>query len=453
MFKKVKNTDIMRIKLSDHFTYGKLFKFVLPSIIMMLFTSIYGVVDGYFVSNVAGKTAFAALNFVFPFTMILGGTGFMIGTGGSALVAKILGEGDNERANKVFTMMIYLTLIVGAILTAAGLLLVRPVAKALGAGEEMLDDCVLYGSIVIAFTTTFMLQNLFQSFLVVAEKPKLGLYVTIVAGVTNIILDAVFIAGFRWGLAGAAVATGIGQTVGGVIPLIYFLKKNDSLLRITKTSLEIKPILAACSNGSSEFMSNIASSLIGLLYNYQLLRLFGTNGVSAYGVLMYVQFVFIAISIGYTIGSAAVVSYNYGAKNTAELKNVFKKSVVCMAVSGVVLAGLAQALAVPLAKLFVGYDQELLTLTVKAFRLFSFAFLLSGFNIFSSGFFTALNNGVVSAIISFLRTLVFQAAAVILLPVIVGKNGIWLAITIAELCAFTLSLSFLIAKHKKYGYY
>lgn len=445
--------EIMRIKLSDHFTYRKLFKFVFPSIIMMIFTSIYGVVDGFFVSNVAGKTAFAALNFVFPLIMILGGTGFMIGTGGSALVAKILGSGDRERANEVFTMMIYLTLIVGVFLTAAGLLLVRPVAKALGAGEEMLDDCVLYGSIVIAFTTTFMLQNLFQSFLVTAEKPKLGLYVTIAAGVTNIILDAVFIAGFRWGLAGAAVATGIGQTVGGVIPLVYFLRKNDSLLRITKTKLEIKPILAACSNGSSEFMSNIASSLIGLLYNYRLLQLFGANGVSAYGVLMYVQFVFVAISIGYTIGSAAIVSYNYGADNREELKNVFRKSVICMAVSGVVLSGLAQALAVPFAKLFVGYDQELLTLTVKAFRLFSFAFLLSGFNIFSSGFFTALNNGAISAIISFLRTLVFQAAAVIFLPMTMGKDGIWLAITVAEVCAFALSITFLVAKHKKYGYY
>lgn len=443
----------MAIKLSDHFTYKKLFKFVLPSIVMMIFTSLYGVVDGFFVSNVAGDTAFAALNFIFPFIMILGGTGFMIGTGGSALVAKILGEGDGERANKVFTQMIYFTLIIGAVLTAAGLALVRPVARMLGAGEEMLEDCVLYGSIVIAFTTTFMLQNLFQSFLVTAEKPKLGLYVTIAAGVTNMALDALFIAGFQWGLAGAAVATGIGQTVGGIIPLVYFLRKNDSLLRITKTKLELKPIIAACSNGSSEFMSNIASSLVGLLYNYQLLRLFGKNGVSAYGVLMYVQFVFVAISIGYTIGSAAIVSYNYGAGNKAELKNLFGKSMVCMSVSGVVLAGLAQALAVPFAKIFVGYDAELFDLTVKAFRLFSFAFLLSGFNIFSSGFFTALNNGAVSAIISFLRTLVFQAASVIVLPMIMGRDGIWLAITVAEVCAFILSLSFLIAKHKKYGYY
>lgn len=443
----------MAIKLSDHFTYKKLFKFVLPSIVMMVFTSLYGVVDGFFVSNVAGDTAFAALNFIFPFIMILGGTGFMIGTGGSALVAKILGEGDGERANKVFTQMIYFTLIIGTVLTAAGLALVRPVARMLGAGDEMLEDCVLYGSIVIAFTTMFMLQNLFQSFLVTAEKPKLGLYVTVAAGVTNMALDALFIAGFQWGLAGAAVATGIGQMVGGIIPLVYFLRKNDSLLRIAKTKLELKPIIAACSNGSSEFMSNIASSLVGLLYNYRFMRLFGKSGVSAYGVLMYVQFMFVAISIGYTIGSAAIVSYNYGAGNKAELKNIFGKSVVCMSVSGVALAGLAQALAVPIAKIFVGYDAELFDLTVKAFRLFSFAFLLSGFNIFSSGFFTALNNGAVSAIISFLRTLVFQAASVLVLPMIMGRDGIWLAITVAEVCAFILSLSFLMSKHKKYGYY
>ena len=443
----------MRIKLSEHFTYKKLFRFVLPSIVMMIFTSIYSVVDGFFVSNYVGKTAFAALNFVFPFIMILGGTGFMIGTGGSALVAKILGEGDAERANRTFTMMIWVTIILGAVLTALGLVFVRPIAALLGAAESMLDDCVLYGSIVIAFTVTFMLQNLFQSFLVTAEKPKFGLVVTIAAGVTNIILDAVFIAGFKWGLAGAAAATGIGQLVGGGIPFVYFLRKNDSLLRITKTKLEIKPILAACSNGSSEFMSNIASSLIGLLYNYQLLRLLGEDGVSAYGVIMYVQFVFVAISIGYTIGSAAIVSYNYGADNKAELQNILKKSIIFAAVTGVCLAGLAQALASPFAKIFVGYDSELFDLTVHAFRLFSFTFLLSGFNIFASGFFTALNNGLISAIISFLRTLVFQAAAVIILPQIIGVDGIWWAGAVAEVFAFALSLCFLIGKRKKYGYF
>ena len=443
----------MRIKLSEHFTYKKLFRFVLPSIVMMIFTSIYSVVDGFFVSNYVGKTAFAALNFVFPFIMILGGTGFMIGTGGSALVAKILGEGDAERANRTFTMMIWVTIILGAVLTALGLVFVRPIAALLGAAESMLDDCVLYGSIVIAFTVTFMLQNLFQSFLVTAEKPKFGLVVTIAAGVTNIILDAVFIAGFKWGLAGAAAATGIGQLVGGGIPFVYFLRKNDSLLRITKTKLEIKPILAACSNGSSEFMSNIASSLIGLLYNYQLLRLLGEDGVSAYGVIMYVQFVFVAISIGYTIGSAAIVSYNYGADNKAELQNILKKSIISAAVTGVCLAGLAQALASPFAKIFVGYDGELFDLTVHAFRLFSFTFLLSGFNIFASGFFTALNNGLISAIISFLRTLVFQAAAVIILPQIIGVDGIWWAGAVAEVFAFALSLCFLIGKRKKYGYF
>lgn len=420
---------------------------------MMIFTSIYGVVDGFFVSNYVGKTAFAALNFVFPFVMILGGTGFMIGTGGSALVAKQLGEGDAEKANRTFTMMIWVTIILGAVLTAIGLIFVRPVAALLGASESMLDDCTLYGSVVIAFTVTFMLQNLFQSFLVTAEKPRLGLIVTIVAGVTNIILDALFIAVFKWGLAGAAVATGIGQLVGGGIPFVYFLRKNDSLLKIVKTKLEIKPILAACSNGSSEFMSNIASSLIGLLYNYQLLRLLGENGVSAYGVIMYVQFVFVAISIGYTIGCAAIISYNYGAGNRNELQNLLRKSLILSAIAGVCLAGLAQLLASPFAKLFVGYDKELFDLTVHAFRLFSFAFLFSGFNIFASGFFTALNNGLVSAIISFLRTLVFQAAAVIVLPQIVGTDGIWLAITVAEVCAFVLSIGFLIGKRKKYGYF
>lgn len=442
----------MKIKLSDHFTYSKLLRFVFPSIIMMVFTSIYGVVDGLFVSNFAGKTAFASINLVMPFVMILGGIGFMIGTGGTALVSKVLGEGKKEKANEIFTMMIIFTLLLGALLSVIGVISMPWVAKFLGATEEMMADCVIYGRIVTGFTVAFMLQNVFQSFLIAAEKPKLGLLATVLAGITNMALDAIFIIVFKWGVAGAAIATGLSQCVGGIFPLIYFLRKNSSLLRLTTTKLEIKPILNACGNGSSELMSNISSSVVSMIYNFQLMKYVGEDGVSAYGVLMYVQFIFVAIYIGYAIGCAPITGYHFGARNHNELKNMLRKSSFLSAVSGVVLTILAIALSSPLAKIFVGYDEELYELTRHAFRLFAYSFLLAGFNIFTSSFFTALNNGAVSAAISFMRTLIFQTSSVLILPIFLGVDGIWWAITVAEVFAFILSLTFLFAKRKKYHY-
>ena len=443
----------MKIQISDHFTYSKLFRFTLPSIAMMVFTSIYGVVDGYFVSNFAGKTAFAAINLIMPFVMVLGGMGFMIGTGGTALVSKVLGQRNKATANRYFSMMIEVTLLLGILLGALGVVFMEPVARFLKATDEMMADCVLYGRIVTGFTVAFMLQNVFQSFLIAAEKPKLGLIATIAAGVTNMVLDALFVGVFRWGVAGAAIATGLSQCVGGVFPLIYFLRPNSSLLRFKPAKLEWKPVLQACANGSSELMSNVSSSLVSILYNFQLLRYYGENGVSAYGVLMYVQFIFIAIFIGYSIGCAPVVGFHYGAENHGELKNMLGKSVKLMGIGGIVLTALAQGLAEPLAHIFVGYDTDLYTLTVHAFRLFSFTFLLAGFNIFASSFFTALNNGGVSAAISFLRTLVFLCACILILPELIKVDGIWWSNFFAEIGSFLVSLLFLLGMRKKYRYF
>ena len=440
------------IQLSDHFTYGRLLRFVLPSVVMMVFTSIYGVVDGFFVSNFAGKTAFASINLVMPFIMVLGGMAFMIGTGGTALVSKVLGEGDPERANRYFSMMVYVTLGLGAVLSVLGVLFMPQVARLLGATEEMLADCVLYGRIVTAFTLAFMLQSLFQSFFIAAEKPRLGLIVTVAAGVTNMVLDAVFVGVLGWGITGAAVATGLSQCVGGVLPLAYFFRPNSSRLRMVPTRLEWPAVLQACGNGASELMSNISSSLVSILYNFQLIRYLGEDGVSAYGVLMYVQFVFVAIDIGYAIGSAPIVSFHYGAENHAELQNMRRKSDVLMALSGVALTALAFFSAAPLARMFVGYDAGLTALTVRAFYLTAPSFLLAGFNIFVSSFFTALNNGLISAIVSFLRTLVFKTSCVIVLPRVLDVDGIWWSMTAAEVLAFAVSLAFLLAKRKKYRY-
>jgi len=444
--------EIMTIRLSDHFTYGKLLRFCASPILMMIFTSIYGVVDGFFISNYVGKVPFAAINLVWPFLMILGGFGFMIGTGGSALVAKTLGEGDGPRAQRYFTMMVRFTVILGVASTAVGMVLMPTICRWLGATDAMLEDCVVYGRLVLAFNTAFMLQNVFQTFFTTAEKPKLGLTFTVAAGVTNMVLDALFIAGFRWGVAGAALATGISQCVGGVLPLFYFARPNTSRLCLVKTRMECHALLRACSNGISEMMNNISSSLVSVVYNLQLLRFAGENGVAAYGVIMYIQFVFIAVFIGYTIGVSPIVSYHYGAQNHQELKNLLRKSLVLSIGAGVAMLALSQALALPFSQIFVGYDAELLSMTEHAFRIFTFVFLMAGVNIFTSAFFTALNNGLISAAASFLRTLVFQLAAVLLLPQILSLDGIWWAVVAAEAGALAVSALFLIGKRKTYHY-
>ena len=442
-----------KIQLSDHFTYGKLLRFTLPPIVMMVFTSIYSVVDGFFISNFAGKTAFAALNLIWPFLMILGGMGFMIGTGGTALVSRYLGAGQEERARHYFSMLVEFTALLGLILTAIGLIFMEPIARFLGATEEMIPDCVLYGRIVIAFNVAFMFQNVFQSFLVAAEKPRLGLVATVSAGVTNMVLDALLVGVFRWGLAGAALATGLSQTVGAVIPMVFFLnRENGSALHFSFTPMEANPLLQACGNGASELMSNISGSIAAMVYNFQLLKFLGEDGVSAYGVIMYVGFIFVAIFVGYSIGSAPIISFHFGAENREELKNMFRKSYLLMAVWGIAMALAAYLLAGPLAKLFVGYDRQLCELTVHAMRLHCLAFLFTGANIFTSSLFTALNDGTVSAAVSFARSMVLQIATVLLLPGLMGPDGLWLAALATDTCALVIDICVLGGNRKKYGY-
>jgi len=442
----------MRIQLSDHFTYRKLLRFTLPSIIMMVFTSVYGVVDGFFVSNFVGKTSFAAVNFIMPFLMMLGPIGFMFGTGGSALIAKTLGEGDRARANRLFTLFVYVTIAISAVLSLLGILFIRPVAALLGAEGAMLEDCVTYGRILLLSTPFLMLQFEFESFFVTAEKPQLGLWVSIAAGVTNIVLDALLTAVFPCGLVGAAVATSVSQFIGGVIPLFYFARPNDSLLRFTKTSFDGRALLRACTNGSSELMSSISMSIVSMLYNIQLLEYAGENGVAAYGVLMYVNLIFLSAFIGYSTGVAPVVSFHFGAGNTNELQNLRRRSLTVIGICSVTMLGLAFVLAHPLSAIFVSYDKPLMELTVRAFMIYSFSFLFAGIAIFGSSFFTALNDGLTSALISFLRTLVFQVAAVLFFPLLWGIDGIWISIVAAEAMAMVATVFFLLLKQKKYQY-
>lgn len=442
----------MNIRLSEHFTYKKLLRFTLPSIIMMIFTSIYGVVDGFFISNYVGKTPFAAVNFIMPFLMILGAVGFMFGTSGSALISKTMGEGDNEKAKRIFSLFVYVTVACGIVIAALGIIFIHPVAELLGAEGQMLDDCVTYGRIILVALPFYMLQYEFQSFFSTAEKPQLGLGVTVAAGLTNIVLDALFMMVFKWGLIGGAAATAISQMIGGIVPLIYFLRPNTSLLKLTKTSFDGKALLKACINGSSELMSNISMSIVSMLYNTQLLKYAGEDGVTAYGVLMYVNMIFLAAFIGYSVGTSPVIGYHYGANNQNELKSLLKKSGSIICAFAICMFMFAEVLANPLAGIFVGYDEALMDMTINAFRIFSFSFMCAGFSIFGSAFFTALNNGLISALISFLRTLVFQVIAVLVLPIFFGLNGIWFSIVTAEIISVIVTLAFIFGKRKKYGY-
>ena len=442
----------MDIQLSEHFTYRKLFRFTMPSVIMLIFTSIYGVVDGIFVSNFVGKTSFAAVNLIMPVCMLLGSAGFMVGTGGSALVSKLLGEGQRKKANEIFSMLIYLSAALGVILTVAGIVLMRPIAAALGAEGQMLEDCVLYGRGLLVGATAFILQNEFQSFLVASEKPQFGLFITIAAGVTNMVLDALFVGLFRWGLMGAAAATVVSQLVGGVIPLIYFATTKTSPLYLCRTKLDFRAVLKTCGNGASEMMTNLSMSLVNILYNFQLRRFAGENGVAAYGVIMYVNFVFVSAFLGYSIGSAPIISFHFGARNHGELHNLFRKSLLVVGTCSVIMVAVALLLSGTLSRIFVGYDRELFELTRHGLSIYSMAFLFMGMNIFGSAFFTALNDGVVSASISFLRTLLFQVIAVLTLPLVLELDGIWLAIVAAEGSALAVTGLLFVKMKKKYHY-
>lgn len=443
----------MAIQLNDHFTYKKLFKAVVPSVLMMLFISIYSIVDGLFVSNVVGDTAFASLNLVYPVLMIVGGVGFMIGTGGSALVSKTLGEGKKEKANQYFSMFIWLTLILGIIISTVLYICTPSLTLMLGAEEDMVDYCVTYARICLIFQTSFIVQNTFQSFFVTAEKPHLGLILSLVSGVCNIVLDALFIVVFEMGIAGAALATGISQTIGAVVPIFYFRLKKDLIIKLGKPVFKFKPMINGCINGISELVTNISASIVGIIYNFQLLKLAGQDGVSSYGVILYCQFIFLAIFFGYSMGTAPIVGFNYGANNKEELQNIFKKSLKIIGVTSLILFGFSEILARPLSMIFVSYNQELLEMTVRGFRIYAISFIICGFNIYSSAFFTALNNGGVSLLLSIGRTFVFQIISVILLPIFLGLDGIWASIIFSELLALIMTILFFVLMNKRYGYY
>ena len=441
------------VQLNDHFTYKKLFKAVIPSVAMMVFISIYSIIDGLFVSNFVGTTAFAGLNLIYPVLMIVGAIGFMIGTGGSVLVSKTLGEGNKELANKYFSMFIWMTFILGIIVSSILIIFTPDIAILLGAEGEMIDYCVTYGRICLAFQTSFIVQNAFQAFFVTAEKPHLGLILSIISGCTNIVLDFLFIVVLEMGIAGAALATGISQTIGAVVPIFYFVLKKDLIIKLGKPYFKLMPMLKGCTNGLSELFTNISASIVSIIYNNQLMSLAGENGIASYGVILYAQFIFLAVYFGYSMGTAPIFGFNYGAKNTKELKNLFKKSLKVIGCSAIILVLTSELLARPISMIFVGYDKVLLDMTIRGFRIFAISFLICGFNIFSSAFFTALNNGLVSLLLSIGRTFIFQIIAVLLLPYYFGLDGIWLSIIMSEFLALLVTIFFFILMRKRYQYY
>ena len=440
------------IRLSDRFNYKKLLRYTFPAVIMLVFMSIYGMVDGFFVSNFVGKTPFAAVNFVLPVMMTLGSVGYMFGTGGSAIIAKTIGEGKREKANRIFSLLIYISIAISIVLAVLAIVFMRPIASALGAEGEMLEDSITYGRLISLAVPAFILQTEFQILFATAERPKIGLYITIAAGVTNILLDALFIVVFSWGLVGAAVATVLSLCVGGFIPLLFFGRKNNSLLRLTKTKYDGQALLKTITNGSSEFVNHISMSVVGILYNVQLLKYAGVNGVAAYGVLMYVNMIFLSVYLGYSVGTAPIISYHFGAKNFDELKGVLKKSVVIMGCFSLVIFAFVQLLAKPMSMIFVGYDQGLMEMTQRGFFIQAFSFLFSGVGIFGSSFFTAMNDGLISALIAFMRTLIFQTGAVIIFPLLWGLDGVWISVVLAEAMAVVVTVLFFIGKRKQYHY-
>ena len=442
----------MQIKLSDHFTYGRLLRYTLPSIIMMIFASLYSVVDGLFVSNLVGDLALSAVNIAFPITMIIGAFGFMLGTGGSAIVARTLGEGKPELASRYFSLFIWCVAGLGVVLSIVTIAFIEPIMRFAGASDLLLPDCIAYGRILLAGSAVFMLQSAFQSFFSAAEKPKLGLLLSLAAGATNIVFDYVFIALLDMGVVGAALATVLGYCVGGVIPVVYFLMPRREGLRLVRTRFYGRQLLHACTNGSSELMSNISASVVGILYNIRLMDLLGEPGVAAHSVMMYVDFVFVAAFLGFSMGSAPIVSYHYGAEDHDELKNIFRRSGVIIAVTSVVMVAASEVLSRPLSAAFVGYSPELLELTTHGFRIFALCYLFCGLNIYASAFFTALCNGALSALIAFTRTLLLRGGLVLVMPLLFGVDGVWWSVAAAELLGAVLSAALLILMRRRYHY-
>ena len=442
----------MTDKLNRHYSYGGLIKYAAAPAAMMIFTSLYTVVDGFFISNLAGKTAFAAVNLVIPYWMIMCGFGFMFGAGASALCGMLLGEQRRDLANQAFTSIVMASVLFSIVLMIIGLVTLRPVCELMGADAAMMPPCITYGNIVFAFLPTMFLQSLFQPLFSTMQKPALGFYFTLGAGLSNMVLDWVFVGLFGWGVAGAAFATGIGTVVGGVLPLIYVARSHSLTLQLVKCRISMHDVLKSAGNGSSELLSNVSQSVISIFFNWQLLRYAGETGVAAYGIMMYVGFIFVALSMGYMVAVSPLISYQYGAQHHHELTSLYKKSLIICAVSGIIMFIAAELLAEPLARFFGGYDPELYKMTVHGFRIVCILFLLSGFNIFATAFFTALNNGLISGMLAFCRTFLFQLICIFVLPELFGLEGIWLSCVTAEVFALIVSIITLKLQKRRYHY-
>lgn len=438
-----------RIKLSDHFTYIRLLRFTMPTILMLLSASLYGVVDGLFIANCAGKTAFAAVNLIWPFPMLLGAIGYMFGAGGCALVSKTMGEGYYERARSYFTMLTITAVACGFLFASIGIFFIDDIANMLGAKSGMIHvNCVVYGRYIMAAMPLFILQCMFQPYMIAAEKPKWGLAIIFVAGCVNVLLDYYFLYNKNMGVAGAGLATMISQAVGAVLPMFLFVgKKHSKLYFVSKIKIEPLVLAKTCANGASEFIVNASMPFVNLLYVYALWKVAGEDGVGAYGVIMYVNIVFFSFYNGLAMGSSPIISFHYGAHQMYEVRNV-KRIVFCLlSISGLLLFVVAELTSPMIAGLFSKGDEVFGDIIERSFSLYALSFLFAPYNIYASAFFTALNNGKVSAAISFSRILFFQVGALLTLPIWFGIDGFWMALPIAEVLCLGLSI-FLYLKFK-----
>lgn len=427
----------MSHSINQDITPAGLLKFAAPSIVMMVFMSLYTIVDGIFVSRFLGSNALSSLNIVYPVISVAIALSTMLGTGGSAIISKYLGEGKNERAREALTQFVVLTLLLSFVLLILSEMFLTPISRLLGASDVLLADCRLYLGASMLFAPACMLQAVFQSFLVTAGRPGLGLLLMTGAGICNMILDYVLIVPCQMGIAGAALATGIGQCIPAVCGLCFFLFTRQDL-RFCRFTFSAKEILDACYNGSSEMVSQLSNAVITFLFNIVMMSLAGEHGVAAITILLYGQFLFNAVYLGFSIGISPVIGFQYGAGDRTKLRKIYRISFLSVAISSVVIVAAAICFSPTIVAIFTK-DQRTFELASVGFRLFAVNFLFSGINITSSGFFTALSNGKVSALISFSRTLVFIVISLLILPRILGITGAWIAIPVAEFLTLLIS--------------
>ncbi len=442
----------MEHALAKKFSLASLLLFAAPNIIMMIVLSMYIIVDGMFVARFIGTTALSAINMFYPAICFEMALGIMIATGGSAIAAKKLGEGKQKEAQNNLSFLMVVEGSFGIVIAVVGNLFTAEIVSFLGASAAQAPLSITYAKIIFSFAPAFFLQTAFQTFFVTAGKPALGLIVTILGGVANILLDYIFMAPLRLGVTGAAIATGIGYCIPAMVGVIFFLKAKTNPFHFVRPRFDGKVLLQACANGSSEMVTNLSNAVTTFLFNFTLLQFYGEDGVASITIILYFQYLFTALYFGYSNGIAPIISYKYGNDDRKQLQALFKNSVLFLIISSIAANVLLHFTISKLLTIFTAENSPVYQITLHGFSIYSMAFMIMGLGIFSSAMFTAFSDGITSAIISFSRTFLFIVGAILLLPAILGERGVWLAVPIAEAFGFLISILYLIGKKQKFHY-